>query len=58
MLNFLFVVPTKSIEKTYQRTSSVDHIIERPDSYIGSVEKETKVIFFTYFKDFIELIII
>ena len=33
-------------QKTYQKGSMIDHILLRPDSYIGSVEMETKVCFF------------
>ncbi|KAM0671935.1 DNA topoisomerase 2 [Ordospora colligata] len=32
----------KSIEETYQKKTPVEHILLRPDTYIGSVEKETQ----------------
>ena len=32
----------KSIEETYQRKTPVEHILLRPDSYIGSVEPQTQ----------------
>lgn len=31
------------IEKTYQKKSQLEHILLRPDTYIGSVEKLTEV---------------
>ena len=30
----------KSIEETYQKLSQLDHILLRPDTYIGSTEKQ------------------
>ena len=42
--------PTKNgkvaIEKIYQKKSQLEHILLRPDTYIGSVENETKVCIF------------
>lgn len=32
-----------AIEDIYQKKSQLEHILLRPDTYIGSVEKETKV---------------
>ena len=32
-----------SIERIYQKKSQIEHILLRPDSYIGSVEKVTQV---------------
>ena len=32
-----------SIERIYQKKSQLEHILLRPDTYIGSVETETKV---------------
>ncbi|KAJ3044271.1 DNA topoisomerase 2 [Rhizophlyctis rosea] len=32
---------TKTIEETYQRKTPLEHILLRPDTYIGSVEAET-----------------
>lgn len=29
----------KSIEKTYQKKTQIEHILLRPDTYIGSIEK-------------------
>ncbi|OTF69386.1 hypothetical protein BLA29_014182, partial [Euroglyphus maynei] len=31
-----------SIERIYQKKTQLEHILLRPDTYIGSVEKETK----------------
>ena len=31
--------PKKSIEDTYQKKTQLEHIIDLPDTYIGSVEK-------------------
>ena len=28
-----------SVEKTYQKKTQLEHILLRPDSYVGSVEK-------------------
>ncbi|XP_018567755.1 DNA topoisomerase 2 [Anoplophora glabripennis] len=33
----------QTIEKTYQKKSQLEHILLRPDSYIGSVEKVTEL---------------
>ncbi|KAJ3046795.1 DNA topoisomerase 2 [Rhizophlyctis rosea] len=30
----------KTIEETYKKMSQLDHVLKRPDTYIGSVEKE------------------
>jgi hypothetical protein len=32
-----------SVERIYQKKSQLEHILLRPDTYIGSVETETKV---------------
>ncbi|OTF71002.1 hypothetical protein BLA29_014025, partial [Euroglyphus maynei] len=32
----------RDIEEIYQKKSQLEHILLRPDTYIGSVEKETK----------------
>lgn len=32
-----------SIERIYQKKTQLEHILLRPDTYIGSVETETKV---------------
>lgn len=32
-----------SIERIYQKKTQLEHILLRPDTYIGSVEMETKV---------------
>jgi len=32
-----------SVERIYQKKTQLEHILLRPDTYIGSVEKETKV---------------
>jgi DNA topoisomerase-2 len=31
---------SKSIEETYQKLSQLDHVLLRPDTYIGSTEKQ------------------
>ena len=33
----------QAVEEIYQKKSQLEHIFLRPDSYIGSIEKETKV---------------
>ncbi|KAF2293580.1 hypothetical protein GH714_002987 [Hevea brasiliensis] len=35
-------VPQKTIEETYQKKSQLEHILLRPDTYIGSIEKHTQ----------------
>lgn len=35
-----------SIERIYQKKTQLEHILLRPDTYIGSVEKETKASLF------------
>ena len=37
-----------SIERIYQKKSQLEHILLRPDTYIGSVEIETKVCFYSF----------
>lgn len=32
----------KSIEETYQKKTPIEHILLRPDTYIGSIERETQ----------------
>jgi len=32
--------PSKSIEETYQKLSQLEHVLLRPDTYIGSTEKQ------------------
>jgi len=32
-----------SVERIYQKKTQLEHILLRPDTYIGSVEVETKV---------------
>jgi DNA topoisomerase-2 len=32
----------KNVEDVYQKLSQREHVIKRPDSYIGSVEKVTR----------------
>lgn len=34
----------KTIEETYQKKSQLEHILLRPDTYIGSVEKHTQTL--------------
>ncbi|OWM78385.1 DNA topoisomerase 2 [Punica granatum] len=34
--------PHKTIEETYQKKSQLEHILLRPDTYIGSIEKHTQ----------------
>lgn len=36
---------SKTIEETYQKKTPLEHILLRPDTYIGSVEKETQSIY-------------
>lgn len=37
-----------SIERIYQKKSQLEHILLRPDSYIGSVESVTQVLLFIF----------
>ena len=32
-----------SVERIYQKKTQLEHILLRPDTYIGSVEKQTQV---------------
>ena len=32
-----------SVERIYQKKTQLEHILLRPDTYIGSIEKETQV---------------
>jgi DNA topoisomerase-2 len=34
--------PKKSATDQYQKLSHIDHILKRPDTYIGSVERNTE----------------
>ncbi|XP_077227115.1 DNA topoisomerase 2-like [Tasmannia lanceolata] len=34
--------PAKTIEETYQKKTQLEHILLRPDTYIGSIEKHTQ----------------
>ena len=34
-----------SVERIYQKKTQLEHILLRPDTYIGSVEKDSQVIF-------------
>ncbi|KAF9764374.1 DNA topoisomerase 2 [Nosema granulosis] len=47
LLNFEILIPkmSKTIEETYQKKTPLEHILLRPDTYIGSVEKETQSIY-------------
>ena len=36
---------TKTIEQTYQKKTQLDHILLRPDTYIGSIEPTTQLAF-------------
>ncbi|KCZ73796.1 hypothetical protein H311_05244, partial [Anncaliia algerae PRA109] len=44
-INFEEVMKEKSIEQQYQKKTQIEHIIIRPDTYIGSVEKEEQSMF-------------
>lgn len=35
-----------SVERIYQKKTQHEHILLRPDTYIGSVEKTTQVVYF------------
>ncbi|XP_047341634.1 DNA topoisomerase 2 [Impatiens glandulifera] len=37
-------VPGKTIEETYQKKTQLEHILLRPDTYIGSIEKHTQLL--------------
>lgn len=34
----------KSIEETYQKKTQLEHILLRPDTYVGSIEKHTQTL--------------
>ena len=34
----------KTIEQKYQKKTQKEHILDRPDSYIGDVKKQTEVL--------------
>lgn len=36
--------PNKTIEEMYQKKSQLEHILLRPDTYIGSIEKHTQAL--------------
>ncbi|KAK9128716.1 hypothetical protein Syun_017513 [Stephania yunnanensis] len=36
--------PGKTIEETYQKKTQLEHILLRPDTYIGSIEKHTQTL--------------
>lgn len=36
--------PAKTIEEMYQKKSQLEHILLRPDTYIGSIEKHTQTL--------------
>ncbi|KAF5752648.1 DNA topoisomerase 2-like isoform X1 [Tripterygium wilfordii] len=36
--------PQKTIEETYQKKTQLEHILLRPDTYIGSIEKHTQTL--------------
>lgn len=40
--------PKKSATDQYQKLSHIDHILKRPDTYIGSVERSTESMWGTY----------
>lgn len=42
----------QAIEKTYQKKSQLEHILLRPDTYIGSVEKVTEQMWVSISKNF------
>ncbi|CAL5213936.1 unnamed protein product [Lathyrus oleraceus] len=35
-------IPSKTIEEMYQKKSQLEHILLRPDTYVGSIEKHTQ----------------
>ncbi|KAI4341168.1 hypothetical protein MLD38_025925 [Melastoma candidum] len=42
--NNINIPPKKTIEGTYQKKSQLEHILLRSDTYIGSVEKHTQML--------------
>lgn len=38
-----------SVEKIYKKLSQLDHVLIRPDTYVGSIEQQTEVRFISYF---------
>ena len=41
-LNLNFMTTAKTIEEIYQKKSQLEHILLRPDTYIGSIEYDTQ----------------
>jgi hypothetical protein len=37
-------ISNKSIEETYQKKTQLEHILLRPDTYVGSIEKHTQAL--------------
>ena len=35
----------KTIEQKYQKKTQKEHILDRPDSYIGDIKKQTDILF-------------
>ncbi|KAL3815095.1 hypothetical protein ACJIZ3_016363 [Penstemon smallii] len=44
----------KTIEQTYQKKSQLEHILLRPDTYIGSVEKHTQTLWVYEFEHMVQ----
>jgi DNA topoisomerase-2 len=36
------VSPAKTVEQIYQKKTQLEHILLRPDTYIGSIEHDTQ----------------
>ena len=37
-------MPKKSIEDKYQKKTPIEHILDRPDTYIGDVKEQTDIL--------------
>ena len=37
-------MPKKTIEEKYQKKTPIEHILDRPDTYIGDVKEQTDLL--------------
>lgn len=48
-------ITKKSIESTYVKKTPIEHVLERPDAYVGTTESISKVIFSNFLSLFIHV---
>lgn len=46
--------PVKDYDEIYQKKTQLEHVLLRPDTYIGSIHKHTEVICFKKFLIFLK----